>query len=185
MIKLTKILFALSLLLFVTACGSDDDGPDTNDLLGTWVAVSFEGDIESTSEFSGTTTTSEINFIGSNIDYRLTFTENAWTTAGGYDATVTSTVNGMSGGAIPSSQTGVSGSGNYSINGNVMTIDGSFFELTSNGVPVTAIGEAQMADFEINSDGELVFTQDEVIESTDSGVTSTSTVKSNSVWRRE
>ena len=185
MIKLTKMLFALSLLVLVTACGGDDDGPSTNDLLGTWVVVSFDGDIESTTTFDGTTTTSEVAILGSNLDYRVTFTETAWTTAGGYDVTNTTSVNGMPPATLTSSNTNVSGSGTYSINGNVMTIDGSFFEFETNGVPTAGTNGPEMADFEINSNGQLVLSQDKTIESNQSGVVSTTTIKTTSVWRKE
>ena len=179
------MLLVLSLLVLVTACGGNDNGSSTNDLLGTWVAVSFDGNSESTTTFDGTTTTSEVAILGSNLDYRVTFTETAWTTAGGYDVTSTTSVNGMPAATLTSSNTNVSGSGTYSIDGNVMTIDGSFFELETNGVPTTGTSGPQMANFEINSNGELVFSQDETIESNQSGVESTTALMTTSVWRRE
>ncbi len=186
MIKLTKILFALSLLVMATACNNDDDSDtDTGDLIGTWVAVSFDGDIESSTTFDGTSTTSEVDILGSNLNYKVTFTETAWTTSGGYDVTTTSTVNGMNSSSSTSSNTAVSGVGTYSTDGNLMTIDGSFFEFESNGVPVAGTSGPQEAMFEINSDGELVFSQDEETSTDQNGVMSTNKIKTNSTWKRE
>ena len=160
MIKLTKMLFVLSLLVLVTACGGNDNGSSTNDILGTWVSVSFDGNSESTTTFDGTTTTNEACILESNLDYRITFTETGWTTTGGDDVTTTRSVNGMKTATLTSSNTNVSGSGTYSINGNVMTIDGSFFEFETNGVPTAGTNGPEMADFEINSNGQLVLSQD-------------------------
>lgn len=43
---LTKLLFALSFVLFLGACNSDDD---LSTLEGTWTAVSFDANVMTTS----------------------------------------------------------------------------------------------------------------------------------------
>lgn len=184
MIKLSKLLFLASLLIFMSACG-DDDEPENAALEGTWKAISFNADVESTTEFSGTTTSSQSVITGNDLNYELNLNDPNWTTSGDYGYNVNTTVDGQTLQDEDLAVSNVSGSGTYSVSGNMMTINGSFFEFEFNGMTMTSMSDSQTVEFEINSDGQLVFTQDEEMESTTSGVTSISTVKSTSVWEKQ
>ena len=82
----------------------------------------------------------------------------------------------------------VTGTGNYSINGNEMTIDGAFFEFTFDGMDSSAFEEEQTVTFQITDNGQtLTFTQNDTTTETDAltGATVTSTQASTSVWQRQ
>ena len=184
MIKLTKLLFAFSLLFVLASCGNDDD-PESVTLEGTWKAISFDADVEISSTFNGTTTASKTIVTGANLDYELTLDDPNWTTSGDYTYTVDITVDGTPFQNSTETLTNISGLGTYSVDGNMMTINGSFFEYELNGMTSTSMSDTQTVEYEINSDGQLVFTQDEEIETTASGVTSISKIKSTSVWEKQ
>lgn len=183
MIKFSKLIFAFSFLILLASCGKDPVA--AGDLEGTWTAESVVADIESTSNTVAGEITSTVTAEGSNLNYDLTLNGTEFTTSGGYDMTTEVDAGGI---MIPSSTTmysNISGSGTYSVSGDVMTIDGSFFEFDASGLTtMSSVGE-QKATFEINADGKLVFSQDEEITTTDSGATVVSRVISTSVWVRK
>jgi len=186
MIKLSKLLFFCSALFLITACGNDDDAaPVNSDLEGTWEAVSFEFVAETSSEFAGTTTDVLTQLEGSNMNYELTFTSDAFTTSGSYDIELQTSLDGSPQQTQSQSYTNVDGSGTYSADGSVMTINGSFFNLTVNGVSYSGANGAQMADYEINAAGNLVFTQDQTVTDNSGGANTTSKQTSSSVWRKK
>ncbi len=186
MIKLTKLFLAFSLLAFLSSCGGDDEPTVTDDsIIGTWKAVSFDAEIETTTDFFGTETTILSSIEGSNLDYEVTFDETTFMTNGSYDISYDVTFDGVEFPVPEQSVTDVSGDGTYSTDGNIITINGAFYELEANGVDYTALDEGQTAEFEINGNGELIITQDEEMETTQSGTTATVKVVSNSVWVRQ
>ena len=185
--KILKSLFLLSFaVLLLASCGDDDDNPtSTNELDGEWTAISFEVDAVSTITIDGidpSVTTSRI--VASNLNYDLDLDGDNFTTMGDYTATLSTEAAGIS---IPdqvSEFTNVSGSGEYTTDGNVISLSGSFFELELDGVMMADITGPVDANFNIASNGQLTFTQDQVIEETQPGITSTATVMSTSVWER-
>ena len=186
MFKLTKLFLALSLLILLNSCGKDDDSPDVDSLVGEWTAIAFTASIESTINASGTETTIATSAVGSNLSYDLTFTDDAFTTSGGYDVTNNTTVDGNVFPASMSTYSNVSGSGNYSTSGNTITLDGSFFTFDVNGMDLSALNQEQSANYEINSNGELIFTQNETItDNSTPTVTSTTKLVSSSTWVRK
>lgn len=179
--NLTKLFFALTFVLFLGACNSDED---LSTLEGTWTAVSFSANVMSTTNFNGSEFTSTIDVVGSEFDYDLTFTDAAFTTSGGY----TIDLDVDSGGNPQSSTdvyTNVSGSGTYTATNSEMTVNGQFFNFEYNGMPVISASGPQTADYEINSNDELIFTQNETMTSTSSGSTTTSVVFSTSKWVKQ
>ena len=96
--------------------------------------------------------------------------------------------NGMNVEGEPYTLENVSGSGSYSVNGNEMIIDGSFFEFSFEGMDFAELSGEQTATFEISDNGQtLVFSQDNTTTETDAatGLTTTSTQVSSSVWARQ
>lgn len=180
-----KTLFALIIIVFVSACDSGGDEAPTTSLVGTWTAVSFSADVQSTTTFSGNSITSSSVITGSDFNYDVTFTETAFTTSGSYTQNSTISVTGQAEQTIISEVTGVSGSGSYTTTAEEITLNGSFYDLELNGMPVQAEGQEQTASYEINSNGELIFSQNETITLSESGVTSTVSIVSTSRWTRK
>lgn len=185
MLKLTRLMFLFCLMIAVAACGGNDDDANpsggTNDLQGTWKALSMNGNLNTMA--SGVS--SDLTFYGSNYDYTIVFGTSDWNTSGGYDVTT----EGISGGVlIPPSISeirNVMGNGTYTISGNMITVDKSFFDLAASGVPTTGTGGMQTATWSINTDGHLVFNQNETSTDSSTGITITSTLVSTSTWEKQ
>ncbi|MEL6973681.1 MAG: hypothetical protein AAFO02_26265, partial [Bacteroidota bacterium] len=60
-------LFLATLILSFAACSGDDDMMPANDLEGTWEAISFESETETTTDFNGMMTSSTAQIVGSNL----------------------------------------------------------------------------------------------------------------------
>ncbi len=180
--KLTfQMLFLCLFALSIFSCGDDDE---VSTLDGTWTAVSSEFDVTNNSVVSGTAFSTQSTGTATDLDYDLVFTGSNFTTSGSYTYNVTTSVDGavVSSGLNPVSD--VSGAGTYTVDGSVITIEGSLFEVESNGQSILAANGPQTANFTIEGDV-LTFSQNEVITSEQSGVTSTSTIISTSVWERQ
>ncbi len=186
MLKLAKLFFTLSLLIFINACANDDDvSTDPESLIGTWSAISFNADIESSTMVEEEDFLISTIALGSNFDYNVTFTESAFTTSGGYDMTTSGSFNGDIISESTDSYSNVSGSGTYTADNSSLTIGGSFFAFEFNGMNLDSQGSTQTVSYEINSNNELVITQNETMETTTSGVTSTTTIVSSSTWEKQ
>ena len=170
--NLFKNLFCFALLVSLISCGSEET---ETTLEGTWTAVEFSASISLTTS-DGETGTIEIE--STDLNYDLTLDGSSFTTSGSYDVTVTASLTGVGTETIDQSYTDVMGSGTYTSTDTDITIDGSFFELELDGMPFMITGEAQSGPYEINSDGELIFEQDETISETEV----TGSVRSFSKW---
>jgi len=188
------LLLVLPISLLMSSCGGDDDPIEDNSgdpismdgLQDEWTVVAMDIEVTTTIALPVGNTETVTTIKGTEFDYDLTFGESDWTTEGSYEYTATVTLDDMelSSTDIPSNN--ISGSGNYTIDGDEMIVDGSFFEIEENGMTSTSIfDEEQRATFEINSDDQLVFTQNETFEQTEQGFTSTSQIVSQSVWERK
>jgi len=184
MLKITKLLFFASLLIFMSACGNDDE-PENVTLEGTWKVKSLIADTKTTSEGAGISISSEALIEGQNMNYEVTFEETTWTTSGDYSLSYDFKVDGMEVPLDDVTLSDVSGNGSYSTDGNIMTISGAFFEFEIQGMDFSELNSEQMTEYEINSNGELVFSQNEVITNSDSGITTITTVVSESVWEKQ
>ena len=97
---------------------------------------------------------------------------------------ITSTFDGVTE-TYTDSYTNVTGGGNYSTNGNIMTVDGQFFEFDLEGAPTDVASGEQMAEFQLSNDGQtLTFFQDETITQNEAGFEATVEVVSTSVWQK-
>ncbi len=182
---LTKLLFACTLIFSFIACGDDDNSSNKNSLDGSWTAVEFAADVESSSTGVGINIISKTSVTGSDLNYDLVFDGSNWTTEGAYSYDISIELSGQTPITSIESVTDVNGSGTFSVDEDVMTIDGSFFTFMYNGQTIADTNGPQMANYEINSAGQLVFEQNETTEMTTPEIsTSTSTV-SKSVWERK
>ena len=182
MTKLLKLSFAFSLLILVFSCGKDDDPVAAKgDLEGDWTATAFNATIETS---SAGVQLSTLKLTGTSFDYDLNLDGSNFTTSGGYSATqevISAGVNQTT----DVDYANINGTGTYTTDGNMMTVNGAFFELQANGIPGTAGGETQNATYEINADGELIFNQDETVTETSNGFTVDAKIVSTSTWVRK
>jgi len=186
-------LFSL-LTAFTCENESLDDNIDTssntnnNDLIGSWNLLEFDASVSSSTSFQGQEFSSEVVILSTDVAYVLTFTQSNFNTEGGYSYTADIVANGMEFPGEPNTIDNVTGSGAYSTNGNEMTIDGSFFEFTFEGMDFSQLQGEQTVNFQISEDGQtLTFFQDETTTETDvaTGSTTTSVISSTSSWSRE
>lgn len=150
-----------------------------------WEVQSFSFEIETVTSLSGIETTASTSGAGSNLDYELEFTESTFLTSGSYSYSISSELNGVTTAQINESVSDVSGSGTYSTSGNEITLNGSFFEFTFDGIDLSALVGEQTANYEIKSDGTLVITQNEETTTTTQGLTITNKVISTSTWAKQ
>ncbi len=186
-------LLCLSTLFFAFTCENEplDFDPETGGtdaaLLGEWNLSGFEVSLNTSTDFQGVEITSDLEVYSTTEDYTLNFAANSYTTNGSYSYIAEITANGIVIPAEPYTLDNVSGSGNYSVNGNEITVDGSFFEFTFEGMDFSELDGEQTATFEISDNGQtLTFSQNETTTETDAttGAVVTSTQVSTSVWTR-
>lgn len=189
-------LFCLFTLLTAFTCENEplDNGIDLTDssnnnaLVGTWDLTDFDVTLGSTTSFSGESFITDIDIESTEENYVLNLTPSNFTTNGSYSYDTNIVVNGETFSSEPYTLENVSGSGSYSINGNEMTIDGSFFEFEFEGAEETSLSGEQTVTFSVSADGQtLTFTQDETTSQTDptTGTVTTSTTNSTSIWIKQ
>lgn len=192
--KKLSALFCLFTLFFAFTCENEpldfdaESSQTDTDLIGDWILEEFNVQVSTTTDFQGQVISSDIDVYSTTVDYTLNFTESNFTTNGSYSYVADIVANGMNVEGEPYTLEDVSGSGSYSVNGNEMTIDGSFFEFSFEGMDFAELSGEQTATFEISDNGQtLVFSQDETTTETDAatGLTTTSTQVSSSVWARQ
>ena len=123
--KFLKLIFFTTLISLTFSCSSDDDNQPANNgnIVGVWkgTAVDYSGTTTTTAQGQSVTAT----YVGEayDIDYTLTFTDNPKkvVSAGNYSIELTTTVYGQT------TTQNIEGleflsSGDWSINGNILTI---------------------------------------------------------------
>lgn len=161
------------------------EGAANSSLVGTWNVVSFSADVISTTNVEGVETVIGNTVSGSNLDYSLVFAADTFETNGSYDVTIITVVDGNNAGTTTNSLSNVSGSGNYVTDGNIMRIDGSFFDLSMNGTNTSGQGGEQEVAYTISEDGQtLTFTQNDTQTELANGIEVISDIVSSSVWVR-
>lgn len=189
-------LFCLFILCSAFTCENEpldgdfvleDNNPDNQangSLVGTWTLVSMEADIATSTVFQGIDFSVAFTAEVTDSDYTLVFAEDSYTVSGDYEMTITSTFDGVTE-TYTDSYTNVTGGGNYSTNGNVMTVDGQFFEFDFEGAPTDVASGEQTAEFQLSNNGQtLTFFQDETITENEAGFEATVTTVSTSVWQK-
>lgn len=190
--KLT-ILLCLFTLFFAFTCENeplDFDSESTQtetELLGDWNLVSFDVQVSATTDFQGQVISSDIDVYSTTVNYTLNFTETSFDTNGSYSYVADIVANGMNIEGEPYTLENVSGNGSYSVSGSEITVDSSFFEFSFDGMDFAELSGEQTATFQISDNRQtLVFSQDDTTTETDvaTGLTTTSTQMSSSVWTR-
>lgn len=192
-IKNASLLVVSLLLITVFSCENEpldpgffsEDGSNNSSLVGTWKVVSFSADIISTTSIDGVETVIGNTVSGSNLEYSLVFSADTFETNGSYDVTTITVIDGNNAGTTTNALSNVSGSGNYVADGNIMSIDGSFFDLSMNGTNTSGQGEEQEVAYTISEDGEtLTFNQNDTQTQLANGIEVISEIVSSSVWIR-
>lgn len=188
MLKVTKLLTLFAFICLVGACNNDDEASPTaaaNGLEGTWTAVEFSASTSTSSNINGQAFDSTSEIEGSNLDYDLVFTDDAFTTNGGYTIAISASSGGQVVTNTTDTYTDVNGNGTYTVQGDSMTITGSFFEFNVNGIPYDLGNGSQTAHFEINANGDLIFSQNETTTDNTNGILTTSNIVSTSRWQKQ
>jgi len=186
MLKVTNLFSVFIFSLLLIACGGDSDNELENESIqGTWVAQSLVGTVETDLNFQGEIIQTNISFEDISLDYELTFDETSFSTEGAYNIQVRAMSDGEVIADTNSDVSDVTGNGNYTDSGTSITLDKPFFTLTYQGQELMVMGEEQNAAYEINSNGELVFSQNEIMTDNTAGIESTSRIVSTSVWKRK
>ncbi|WP_299129192.1 hypothetical protein [uncultured Winogradskyella sp.] len=192
--KIVK-LFCLFSLLTAFSCENEplDDGIETGainteGLIGAWDLVEFSSSLSTSTNFEGQIIASEVEIESTTVDYVVNFTASSFIANGSYSYVTDIVANGVEISGEAYNLENVSGSGNYSTNGNEITIDGSFFEFEFEGMADTAAFEGeQILTFQISEDGQnLTFIQNEVTTETDPTTQTEITINNNSisVWTK-
>lgn len=178
------IILLLVIAFFIQSCGDDDMGSSSNSALaGTWLSQSFGGSVNTSSEFGGNTVTTMTTIDGKNLNYSLTLTDDSFTTLGSYDIDISIVAQGSTN-TTSDSYTNVNGDGTYSTSGNEMTVNGQFFDLEVNGVPIISNTGPVTATYNISADI-LTITQNEQSNSSQGGVVTSNETTFISTWKKQ
>ena len=123
--KLTKLLFALTLIIFITSCSdSDDPTPSNSEIIGSWNMIGFEYEGTTTTEISGVSFTTSFEGVGIDMDLTLEFLQenSAYNTNGDYGIELTTTFQGQSV-STTAYNNGFVGSGTWAVDGNTISVD--------------------------------------------------------------
>ena len=167
----------------------DDEDPlvETSPLAGTWTALSYtdDSDVASTSVMTNNTVTTVTDIDAADLDYRLTFTDDEWSTEGSYTMMVEFGNENNPPFRSTDDYANVSRMNSYELDGDQLTIDGSFFEISIGGVGYAGDDGLQTYTYTINGDvlelrQDYQFTTE--IPGIDNSITS---VRTLSTWRRQ
>ena len=179
----------LLLLLSISFVGCDDDDiqePETAEdgIVGTWSAQSFTFDIEVETMSPLVNQTTESSGSAPTLDYEVTFTDDGrWMASGSYSLAVVASSNGAELLNQTTDYTSVDNQGTYTVDGDQMTINDSFFTLDFNGLPISGTGGPQTTTFTVDGNT-LTFLQDEETTTTLQGFDTTTDTFSESTWTR-
>ena len=191
-----KLLFYLPVFIFLTAFTCDDEPldsdidtsfntPNTGFFTGDWEAVTFDTMVTTLTDFDGQEFTSVSDIEGENFDYIISFASDTYTTSGSYDLKVVVSINGEAQNETVQSYENVSGFGSYSVNGNTMTVSGTFFEYEFDGMESSALGGEQEAEFVLSDNGQtMTFNQNQEIIQNAGGIQTVTTVTSTTVLHK-
>ncbi|MEO0571365.1 MAG: lipocalin family protein [Bacteroidota bacterium] len=184
--KIFKFLVVVVTVVLFVSC-SEDEGTmnpvDQDSLIGTWRLSSLNSDTEFSTEFEGIPFSGDLQSVGENLNYTVTFTENQYSSQGSYDIVTTGNVNGIPLDEDTTTVTDIAESGTYSFENDMLTIDGELYELDLADIP-TDVDLDQSVDIFFDGDGNLIMTQDVEIMVEEEGVPINVTVDSRLVWTR-
>ena len=169
----TTFIFTLSIFfLLFSACENEpiDSGiinnggnsSNTGQIIGDWNVTSFNATTATTTSVNGEEFEVSSIITGSEFDYFITFTSDAFSTNGNYQMRAITEANGVLMDDFTTSYTNVNGNGSYSTNGNLITTEGILFDLEIEGVDTSVFETNQTATYQFSSNGNvLTLTQSE------------------------
>ena len=163
--------------------------PDGFSFVGEWELVEFDADVNTlvtSTDLPIPPIESDIIISSRTVDYTIMFSETDFIGSGNYSYDVEGTAAGQ---PLPTEEytlTDVTGFGDYTVNGNEITVDGQFFELTFEGaIDTAAFEEPQTFTFSVSNDGNTVtFSGNQTIVDNQFGVETVATTISTSVIQR-
>lgn len=162
--------------------GTDTGNTDPAGLVGDWEMVSFEAETTTNSNYLGQAISVNGVITGSDFDYVVTFTEDAYTTNGSYTLSAVFYMAGMEMENGSETYSNVSGSGTYTTENGTMTISDPFFTFEFQGMDLSEFGGQQTTDYNLSNDGQiLTLSQNETINETVNGVETTTQINSTTV----
>lgn len=183
--KALKLLIAIVAISTFVACDKDEDTTtpvDQESLIGTWSLISLNADTETSGSFGGFPFDADLNTVGENFDYTVTFTETTYETRGSYDIVTTGTFAGV---PLEEPERGtidnIDEMGTYSLENAELTINGVLLDLDlelPEGIEYPEI------DLFFNSNGELVMDQKFTQEINEEGIQVSVDFDSRSIWRK-
>ena len=163
--------------------------PEGFSFVGEWELVEFNADVNTlvtSTDLPLPPIESDILVSSTTVSYTIIFTETDFTASGDYSYDVEGTAAGQPLPAEEYTLTDVSGFGDYAVDGNEITVDGQFFELTFEGaIDTAACDEPQTFTFSVSNDGNTVtFNGNQTITDNQFGVETVATTISTSVIQR-
>jgi len=165
--------------------GFTDNNPSSSSIEGEWTLVSFDLSVNTVTDALGNVIETDIVVDSYDPNYNVVFTSNTFTTNGSYSYNTEVTVLGITT-TDSYDMENVSGSGTYTTSGNEITVNGSFFEFTFDGIDDSIFNQdEQTVTYSISNGGNtLTFNQNETTVDDSSGFTVTTTQVSTSIWNR-
>ena len=161
----TRILFfaiAMSTIIFYTGC-SDDEPAGTPSLIGEWSVTALDGEVETSAVILGFPITTTSTFVGSNFNYDVSFTETQISSSGSYDITVTTNIPGEGSQSETTSITDSNAIVTYSLDGNVLTMNGVVFDLGVDEIDTDVLNAEQDFTVEFNGENKVNLIQNQTI----------------------
>ena len=181
-----KRIFAIVAVVGVAFMGACDDGggDPVNPLLGTWVATGMEATTLATTEGGGFSISVGSTSTLTESDYQIVVTDNTITASGSYSVELTVSIAGFPPTTTTLDFEDVNGTANYTVSGNVLNVDGSYFDLDAEEASFDQGGATGEVTYSINGN-QLTLTQDQTFTFTEDGATVTASITQTSTWERQ
>lgn len=168
----------------INSLNNNNSNTNNANLIGTWDLISFDVDMVSSINLPTGITITDIIVSSTSTDYQVTFTNSEFTTTGSYsyDTFIESVGISQQDNLTVSN---VSGSGTYTTDGNQITTEGAFFDLTFEGADMSAFEDNQTSNYSISADGQtLTFSQNQTTLQSNNGFETEIDVVAESVWQK-
>ena len=168
----------------INSLNNNNSNTNNANLIGTWDLISFDVDMVSSINLPTGITITDIIVSSTSTDYQVTFTNSEFTTTGSYsyDTFIESVGISQQDNLTVSN---VSGSGTYTTDGNQITTEGAFFDLTFEGADMSAFEDNQTSNYSISADGQtLTFSQNQTTLQSNNGFETEIDVVAASVWQK-
>lgn len=169
---------------FLSACNEGNDSTPTNTLIGTWSLSDMEADVEATTAAGPISLTASTAIDLIEADYQIVVTENTMTASGSYSLELTINIDGLPPTTTTYEFNDIAGSVDYSVSGNTLNVEGSYFDLGVDGANFSEAGTTLEITYAINGD-QLTLTQNQTTTIEEDQASVNVTVSQVSTWTRQ